>query len=98
MFSIISKLYWFYIIYPKSTNKEFHMEYIAICRKLELVGSVVPTSHHLGTRSRISKDTYKKSMLACQISDAVYRSRNLKVRGPFVQTLCIEKDAYMDAI
>ena len=23
---------------------------------------------------------------------------NLKVRGPFVQTLCIEKDSYMDAI
>ena len=22
----------------------------------------------------------------------------LKVRGPFVQTLCIEKDPYMDAI
>ena len=22
----------------------------------------------------------------------------LKVRGPFVQTLCIEKDSYMDAI
>ena len=24
--------------------------------------------------------------------------RVLKVRGPFVQTLCIEKDPYMDAI
>ena len=23
---------------------------------------------------------------------------NLKVRGPFVQTLCIEKESYMDAI
>ena len=23
---------------------------------------------------------------------------NFKVRGPFVQTLCIEKDSYMDAI
>ena len=23
---------------------------------------------------------------------------SLKVRGPFVQTLCIEKDSYMDAI
>ena len=23
---------------------------------------------------------------------------NLRVRGPFVQTLCIEKDSYMDAI
>ena len=23
---------------------------------------------------------------------------DLKVRGPFVQTLCIEKDSYMDAI
>ena len=23
---------------------------------------------------------------------------NIKVRGPFVQTLCIEKDSYMDAI
>ena len=22
----------------------------------------------------------------------------LKIRGPFVQTLCIEKDSYMDAI
>ena len=22
----------------------------------------------------------------------------IKVRGPFVQTLCIEKDSYMDAI
>ena len=25
-------------------------------------------------------------------------SKCLKVRGPFVQTLCIEKDSYMDAI
>ena len=24
--------------------------------------------------------------------------RSIKVRGPFVQTLCIEKDSYMDAI
>ena len=29
---------------------------------------------------------------------AVYTSTYVKVRGPFVQTLCIEKDSYMDAI
>ena len=30
---------------------------------------------------------------------SVFRKlRMIKVRGPFVQTLCIEKDSYMDAI
>ena len=27
----------------------------------------------------------------------IYMGMILKVRGPFVQTLCIEKDSYMDA-
>ena len=26
------------------------------------------------------------------------KQQQLKVRGPFVQTLCIEKDSYMDTI
>ena len=28
----------------------------------------------------------------------IIRGPFLKVRGPFVQTLCIEKESYMDAI
>ena len=29
---------------------------------------------------------------------SISRKVDFKVRGPFVQTLCIEKDSYMDAI
>ena len=33
-----------------------------------------------------------------QVASVVMFYFDLKVRGPFVQTLCIEKDSYMDAI
>ena len=34
----------------------------------------------------------------CKIIKLISIHKLLKVRGPFVQTLCIEKDSYMDAI
>ena len=40
---------------------------------------------------KLRKKTIKVRELRC------FR-KCLKVRGPFVQTLCIEKDSYMDAI
>ena len=32
------------------------------------------------------------------LTDHVDSLNSFKVRGPFVQTLCIEKESYMDAI
>ena len=42
---------------------------------------------------------YRQIACPCKLN-SIYISKKvyLKVRGPFVQTLCIEKDSYMDAI
>ena len=44
------------------------------------------------------KDRLKSHKAICKILGGKLFILYIKVRGPFVQTLCIEKDSYMDAI
>ena len=46
----------------------------------------------------ISFVTHSSPSCYVTLRTQVMRLNLVKVRGPFVQTLCIEKDSYMDAI
>ena len=64
-----------------------------MCNNIEALIIVFPFSLPLNGVFAYKRKVTMEMILTMQI-----KTPSFKVRGPFVQTLCIEKDSYMDAI
>ena len=76
--------------------------YICIYTGVYFIGHIRGWDAISGYTHNISKTSRERFLSEPFVQEAGVHGRYvcmyLKVRGPFVQTLCIEKDSYMDAI